>query len=105
MRTMTITKFSLIISIIGFLGGFIVPIIGTLKVMYWNNFMGGWLEFILFIIFEIICLIGLILGIKIYSDKKYSEYLRYGLYSMILSFLGIIINGFWIIGGYAAMSY
>ena len=103
MRSMTITKFSLMISIIGFLGGlFIGPIIGTLTVMYWNNFMGGWLEFILFIFFEIICLFGLILGIKIYSDNKQS---KYGLYSIIFTFLGLMINGFWIIIGFAAMSY
>jgi len=102
MRTMKKTKFALIISIIGFLGGFIVPIIGTLKVMYWNNFMGGWLEFILFILFEIICLIGLILGIKIYSDKKQA---KYGLYAIILALLGLIINGFYIFMGIAAMSY
>lgn len=103
MRTMIITKFSLMISIIGFLGGlFIVPIIGTLIVMYLNNFMGGWLEFILFIIFEIICIIGLILGIKIHI---YNREKKYSLYSIFFAMLGIIINGFWIIGGYAAMSY
>ena len=102
MRTMTITKYSLIISIFGFLGGFIVPIIGTIRVMYWNDFIGGWMELILFLIFEFICIIGLILGINIYSNKTES---RYGLYSIIFALLGLIINGFWIIGGFAAMSY
>ncbi|MFE3845533.1 hypothetical protein ACFL1L_01560 [Thermoplasmatota archaeon] len=92
----------LVISIFGFLGGFIVPIFGTLKVMYRNNFMGGWLEFILFIIFEIICAMGLILGIKIYSNKRET---KYGLYSIIFALLGLIINGLWIILGFAAMSY
>ena len=102
MRTMKKTKFALIISIIGFLGGlFIVPIIGTLIVMYLNNFMGGWLEFILFILFEIICLIGLILGIKIYSDKKQA---KYGLYTIFFANLGLIINGFYIFFWIASMS-
>jgi putative Mn2+ efflux pump MntP len=102
MRYMSSLKLLLIISIIGFLGGFIVPIFGTLKVMYWNNFMGGWLEFILFIIFEIICAMGLILGIKIYSNKRET---KYGFYSIIIASLGLIINGFWLIVGLAAMSY
>ena len=99
---MLIKKLSLTISIIGFLGGFIVPIIGSLKVTYWNNFMGGWLELILFIIFGIICIIGLIQGVKIYF---YNREKNYGLYSIIFAIIGLIINGFWIIIGFAAMSY
>jgi len=96
------TKLSLIISIIGFSGGFIVPIIGTLLVIYANRFMGGLLEFYLFIIFNIICIIGLIFGIKTIKEIEKSDY---SIYSIIFALLGIIINTFWIIGGFGAMSY
>ena len=99
---MSISKITLLISIIGFSGGFIVPIIGTLFVIYWNGYIGSWLEFYLFIFFEILCIIGLILGIKIKTKIKESNY---SIYSIIICLSGLIINSFWIIGGLGAMSY
>ena len=93
------SKIILVISIIGFSGVFLVPIFGTIDNMFWGEIISGWTDFVLFIIFAILCIIAMILTFIIKSLDKY------GRYAFIIALIGFIINGFWIWGGIGAASY
>jgi hypothetical protein len=88
-------KRSLILSIIGFFGAFLVPILGTIDTRYWNNLISSEGNLVFFIIFFILSFVGLILGLMIYIKEKD----KYGLYALIIGLLGFLINGFWTIIG------
>ncbi len=84
-------KKSIILSIIGFVGSFFVPILGTVDNRYWNEIISAEVELIFFVIFFVISFIGVILGLIIYTKEKDN----YGLYAFIIGLLGALINGFW----------
>lgn len=92
-------KQSLILSIIGFVGAFFVPILGTIDTKYWSDLMSGEIDLVFFIIFFILSFIGLILGLMIYIKERD----KYGLYAHIFGLLGFLINGFWTIIGIMLM--
>jgi len=94
-KQIVLGKNSLILSIIGFLGAFLVPIFGIIDTKYWNNLISSELDLVFFLIFFILSLIGLTLGLTIYIKEKN----RYGLYAFIFGLLGFLINGFWAIIG------
>jgi len=92
-------KSSLILSIIGFVGAFLVPILGSIDTKYWGHLISSELDLVFFIIFFILSFIGLILGLMIYIKERD----KYGLYALIFGLLGFLINGFWTIIGIMLM--
>jgi hypothetical protein len=91
-----IGKTSLILSLIGLIGGIFVPIFGTIDNRYWGEQISSEMDWFFFIIFAIICLIGMILGY--YSKEKD----RFGYYALIIGFIGFLYNGFFSLIGLGA---
>ena len=93
------SKIILVISIIGFSGVFLVPIFGTIDNMFLGEIISGWTDFVLFIIFAILCLIAMMFTFIIKNSDKYRRY------AFNIALIGFIINGFWILIGLGAASY
>jgi len=96
------SKIILIISIIGFSGGFLVPIFGTIDNKFWGEIISSWMDFVFFIIFALLCLLGMILYAFKRKSSKEDKFRRY---AFLLSGIGLAINVFWIMVGIVAFSY
>jgi hypothetical protein len=93
-------KIILAISIIGFSGGFLVPIFGIMETISWGEIISNRMYFVLFIIFALLSLFGIILCLL---TRKGKDNLRR--YSFILSVIGLCINGFFVLCGLPRLLY
>jgi hypothetical protein len=89
-----IGKTSLILSLIGLLGGIFVPVFGTIDHIYWGEWISSEMDWFFFVIFASISLIGIILG---YHSKGKD---RFGYYALIIGFVGFLYNGFFSLIGF-----
>ena len=97
------SKLILVISLIGFSGGFLVPLFGTIDHIYWGEIISGWMDLVFFLIFALFCLFGII--VTVVTKKKFKVDDKLGRYAFLLSCIGLCINGFWILTGLAAALY
>ncbi len=81
-------KISLILSLIGIIGGIFVSIFGTIDNRYWREQISSEKDWFFFIFFAIISIIGIILGYYL-KEKD-----RFGHYAMIIGFVGLLYHGF-----------
>lgn len=86
-----------VISIIGFLGGILLPILGL--TIFWMNKIDSWIYFDFFIIFALLNLSAIILIRNVPKEEAFRRY------SFFLSVAGLCINGFWIITGLPGALY
>jgi len=91
------SKFILVISIIGFSGGFLVPIFGIIDNIFWGGIISSWMDLVFFIIFALLCILGMILFVLTIKSSKAED--KFRRYAFILELIGLFINGFWIICG------
>lgn len=87
----------LLISIIGLLGGILLPIFGS--TIFFMNKLDSWMYFTSFIIFALLNLSVLILIKNIPKEEKFIRY------SFFLSVVGLCINGFLILSGLPGALY
>jgi hypothetical protein len=91
-------KISLILSLIGIIGGIFVPIFGTIDNTYWGEWISSEIDWFFFTIFTIVSLIGIILG---YHSKEKD---RFGYYALIIGFVGFLYNGFFSLLGFGFLT-
>ncbi|DAC72718.1 MAG TPA: hypothetical protein DSN98_03580 [Thermoplasmata archaeon] len=96
------SKIILFISIIGFSGGFLVPIPDIIYTTLQGEIPLNWTIFVFFLIFVLLCLFGMILYAL---TRKISKEDRFRRYAFLLSGIGLGINGFWLIIGFVSSSY
>jgi uncharacterized membrane protein len=89
-------------SIIGFSGGFLVPISDSIYITLRGEIPNDLIIFIFFIIFAILCLFGMILSSLTRKSSKEDKFRRY---AFLLSGIGFCINGFWILSGLPGLLY
>jgi hypothetical protein len=94
------SKIILAISIIGFSGGFLVPIFGIMESISWGEIISNRMYFVLFIIFALLSLFGIILCLLTRKGKD-----NFRRYSFILSVIGLCINGFLVLCGLPGLLY
>jgi len=87
----------LLISIIGLLGGILLPILGS--TIFFMNKIDSWMYFASFITFELLNLSVLILIKKIPKEEKFIRH------SFFISVVGLCINGFLILSGLPGALY
>jgi cytochrome c biogenesis factor len=86
-----------LISFIGFLGGILIPILGS--TIFWMNKIDSRIYFVSFIFFALLNLTAIILMKNIPKEEKLIRY------SFFLSFVGLCINGFLILSGLPGALY
>jgi hypothetical protein len=91
-----------ILTLVGFLGGILVPIIVSMNTKYWGNIINHIALFNLFLIFAFFCIVTIFLyNIKYRSKEKN----RLSQFSIKIAYVGLLINGFWIITGLPGFLY
>lgn len=92
-----IGKASLILSLIGLLGGVFVPIFGTIDHIYWGERISSEMDMVFVLVFALVCLTGIIVNNSVKDSPNEEDKLRQ--YSYILSIIGLFINGVLIMMG------
>jgi hypothetical protein len=96
------SKILLLISIIGFSGGFLVPLFGVINHKFWGETISGQMDFVFFLIFAVLCPFVIIYSF-ITKDPKIDAKLNG--YAYFIASVGLCINGFWLIMGIILFSY
>ena len=91
-----------ILTLVGFLGGIIVPIIVSMNTKYWGYIIPHITLFNLFLIFAFFCIVTIFTYHIKYRLKEKNRLIQF---SIKISYVGVLINGFWIITGIPGFLY